>query len=59
MSPKQMEPMYQEWEAKLSKLGPGGHINNPKVPRAFVTGSGAPIWKVDDLFAVTPSPHRR
>jgi len=56
MSPKQMEPMYQQWEAKLSKLGPGGHINNPKVPRAFVTGSGDLIWKVDDLFADTASP---
>lgn len=50
LSPQQMEPMYEAWEKKLSGLGPGAHINNPKVPRAFVLGSGTPIWTADSAL---------
>ena len=53
LSPEQMEPMYTTWEAKLASLGPTGHINNPKVPRAFVADSGPPIWTVDGPLEFT------
>jgi hypothetical protein len=46
LSPKQMEPMFQHWEAELARRGAGTHMNNPKIPRSFVFGAGAPIWTV-------------
>jgi hypothetical protein len=59
LSPEQMGPMFSEWEEKLARLGPGAHINNPKIPRHFVIGSGPPIWTINGPIEFTrPKPSR-
>jgi hypothetical protein len=44
LTPADLEPFYQKWEAKWHSEG-GKDINNPKIPLAFVMAHGALIFQ--------------
>lgn len=43
LTPKDMEPFYQKWEAKWY-ADEGKDINNPKIPLSYVMQHGELIW---------------
>jgi len=44
LTPTDLEPFYQRWEAKWHAAG-GKDINNPKIPLAFVVAHGKLIFQ--------------
>jgi len=43
LTPTDLEPYYAKWETKWHESG-GRDINNPKIPLAYVSEVGKPLW---------------
>ena len=41
MSPRMLEPLYQQWEKELERKS---HLNNPKIPVRFVRENGILVY---------------
>ncbi len=51
LSPKQLEPIYQNWENKLKNTT---HLNNPKISISFVRNNGTKIYPIDEHNPISP-----
>ena len=51
MASKTLEPLYQKWEHMLQSAT---HLNNPKIPVAFVRKNGKKVYPIDPGNPIDP-----
>lgn len=62
ISPWELEPFFATWEAKLGERNEFGllvrdHLNNPKIPLAYIAQHGIQVWPplITDLDLELPT----
>lgn len=51
MTPQMLEPLFKHWEEKLLTMS---HLNNPKIPVAFVRSNGIRVYPIDRTNPIDP-----
>lgn len=59
MSPRTLEPFFEDWTNKVNAKDEAGidnpHLNNPKIPIKFVKENGRKVYPVDENNPVDPA----
>jgi hypothetical protein len=53
LTPKELEPIFQEWERRIKAGGPGFSLNNPKIPIRFVREFGTRVYPAQSVPNIT------
>lgn len=49
LTPDELEPIFQLWEARIVAGGPAASLNNPKIPIRFVRENGTRVYPAPDM----------
>ena len=54
LTPDELEPIFQVWEARIVAGGPSASLNNPKIPIRFVREKGTRVYPTPNLPDLEP-----